>query len=65
MDGRLQGQNSIETGGGSVTVALPSSSNLKVKASTPAGRVENDFGLSTGQDLVGYREAAGVEFERR
>jgi hypothetical protein len=45
VEGTLSGNNRVETGGGSIHVAVPASSRLAVDASTGGGSAHNDFGI--------------------
>ena len=47
LDGALAGRNRVETGGGSIHVAVPATSRLAVDASTGGGSAHNDFGLAS------------------
>lgn len=47
LRGALSGHNVVETGGGSIHVAIPADSRLNVDASTGGGSAHNDFGIAT------------------
>ena len=47
VEGSLRGKNRVESGGGSIHVAIPESSKLAVEASTGGGSAHNDFGLAS------------------
>jgi len=46
ISGRLRGPSRVTTGGGSVRVAIPGDSRLRVDASTGGGSAQSDFGLA-------------------
>jgi hypothetical protein len=55
VEGTLSGNNRVETGGGSIHVAVPASSRLSVDASTGGGSAHNDFGIpSDGERHSGH-----------
>jgi hypothetical protein len=45
VEGTLSGKSRVQTGGGTVAVAIPATSKLGVTASTGGGSVSNEFGL--------------------
>jgi phage baseplate assembly protein gpV len=58
VSGTLTGSNSVITRAGSVDVEVPASSKLKVKLSTSAGSVSNDFGFTASG--IGGQSASGT-----
>ena len=44
--GALKGRNRVQTGGGSIHVAIPADSKLEVDATSGGGGAHNDFGLA-------------------
>lgn len=61
VEGALRGKNVVETGGGSIHVAVPGSSRLRVEASTGGGSAHNEFGLATDGERhpTGFRGNIG------
>jgi hypothetical protein len=58
VSGRLRGSSHVTTGGGSVHVAIPGDSRLRVDASTGGGSAKNEFGLTV--DGRGARRMSGT-----
>jgi len=59
VEGTLSGKNRIETGGGSIHVAIPEASKLAVDASTGGGSAHNDFGLASERHSGSFHGTIG------